>query len=159
MLPYVVPYFVVFAAMFVQMTPKKNTIAQKANKRKKMDNTKFRSTKHFERYTQFYMKAPIIQERFVDLVDLKDYFIPSCFQDRGWDKLLSDLPRVCDPLIREFYANAILRDYGINCWIRGHEFNIDLEDIDEVLSFEELDHDFTHYKNRMLSIETVQSHI
>ena len=159
MLPYVVPCFVVFAAMFVQMTPKKNTIAQKADKRKKMDNTKFRSTKHFERYTQFYMKAPIIQERFVDLVDLKDYFIPSCFQGRGWDKLLSDLPRVCDPLIREFYANAILRDYGINCWIRGHEFNIDLEDIDEVLSFEELDHDFTHYKNRMLSIETVQSHI
>ena len=42
-------YFVVFAAMCVQMTPKKKTIAQKANKRKKMDNTKFRSTKHFER--------------------------------------------------------------------------------------------------------------
>ena len=34
-----------------------------------------------------------------------------------------------------------------------------LEDIDEVLGFEELDHDFTHYKDRMLSIEIVQSHI
>ena len=43
--------------------------------------------------------------------------------------------------------------------IRGHEFNINLEDIDELLSFEELDHDFTHYKDRMLSIETIQSHI
>ena len=95
----------------------------------------------------------------MDLVDLKDTFIPSCFQDRGWDKLLRDLPGVCEPLIREFYANAVLREDEINCWIRGHEFNIDLDDIDKVLGFENLDHDFTHYKNRMLSIETVQSHI
>ena len=34
-----------------------------------------------------------------------------------------------------------------------------LEDIDEVLGFEELDHDFTHYKDRTLSIEIVQSYI
>ena len=35
-----------------------------------------------------------------------------------------------------------------------------MDDIDEVLRFEGLDdHDFTHYKDRMLSIETVQSHI
>ena len=154
MLPYVVPSFLVFAAMFVQVTPKKTT-TQKVDKRKKMDNTKFRSTQHFERNDQFSKKAPIIQERFVDLVDLKDYFIPSCFQDRGWDKLLSDLPRVCEPLIREFYANAILRENEINCWIRGHEFNIDLEDIGEVLGFQELDHDFTHYKDKMISIKTV----
>ena len=124
-----------------------------------MDNTQFRSTKHFERYTQFNQKAPIIQERFVDLVDLKDYFIPGCFQDRGWDKLLGDLPGVCEPLIREFYTNAVLSEDEINCWIRGHEFNIHLENIDEVLGFKELDHDFTHYKDRMLSIETVQSHV
>ena len=35
-----------------------------------------------------------------------------------------------------------------------------MDDIDEVLGFENLDdHDFTHYKEKMLSIETVQSHI
>ena len=159
-LSYVCSVFVVFAATVLQMTPtKKKTIAKKDDKRMKMDNTKFRSTNHFERYTQFYLKAPIIQERFVDLVNLKDTFIPSCFQDRGWDKLLSDLSGVCGPLIREFYANAVLREDEINCWIRGHEFNIDLDDINEVLGFEELDHDFTHYKDRMLSIENVQSHI
>ena len=82
-----------------------------------MDNTRFRSTKHFERYNQFYERAPIIQERFVDLVDLKDSFIPSFFKDKGWEKLLSDLPGVCEPLIREFYANAVLREDEINCWI------------------------------------------
>ena len=142
------------------MTPtKKKTTAKKGDKRMKMDNTKCRSTKHFERYTQFYLKAPIIQERFVDLVDLKDTFIPSCFQDKGWEKLLRDLPRVCEPLIREFYANAVLREDEINYCIREHEFNIDLKDIDEALGFEELGHDLTHYKDIMLSVETVQSHI
>ena len=95
----------------------------------------------------------------MDLANLKDYFIPDCFQDRGWDKFLGDLLGVCEPLIREFYANAVLREDEINSWIRGHEFNIDLEDIDEVLGFEELDHDFTHYKDRIFSIETVKSHI
>ena len=95
----------------------------------------------------------------MDLADLKDCFIPGCFQDRGWDKLVGDLPWVCEPLIWEFYANVVLREDDINCWIKGHEFNIDLEDIDEVLGFAELDHDFTHYKDRMLSIETIQSHI
>ena len=35
-----------------------------------------------------------------------------------------------------------------------------MDDIDKVLGFEGLDDcDFTHYKDRMLSIETVQSHI
>ena len=82
-----------------------------------MDNTKFRSLQHFERYTQFYIKATIIQERFVDLVDLKDIFIPSYFKGRGWDKLLSELLGVREPLIREFYANARLREDKIDCWI------------------------------------------
>ena len=79
----VVLCFVVFATMSLQMNPKKKTTTQKANKRQKMDNTRFRSTKHFERYNQFYQKALIIQERFVDLVNLKDYFIPNFFQNRG----------------------------------------------------------------------------
>ena len=48
---------------------KKKTTAKKGDKRLKMDNTKFRSLQHFKRYTQFYIKATIIQERFVDLVD------------------------------------------------------------------------------------------
>ena len=51
---------------------KKKTTAKKGDKSLKMDNTKFKSLQHLERYTQFYIKATIIQERFVDLVDLKD---------------------------------------------------------------------------------------
>ena len=105
-----------FAAVVLQMTPtKKKAIAKKGDKRLKMDNTRFRSPQHFERYTQFYLKTPIIQERFVALVDLRDTFIPSCLQDRGWNKLLSDLLGVCEILIREFYANVVLREDKINC--------------------------------------------
>ena len=74
---------------------KKKTIVKKGDKRLKMDNTKFRSLQHFERYTQFYIKATIIQERFVDLVDLKGTFIPSCFEGIGWDKSLSDQGVLC----------------------------------------------------------------
>ncbi|KAL0004886.1 hypothetical protein SO802_012447 [Lithocarpus litseifolius] len=143
------------------MTPtKKKTVAKKGDRRLKMDNSKFRSPQHFERYTQFYLKAPIIQERFLDLTDLKDTFIPGCFEGRGWENLLSDFPRVCEPLIREFYANAVLRENEINCWVRGHEFLLDVDDIDEVLGFEGIiDHDFTNFKDRMMSIEIAQSHI
>ena len=74
--------------------------------------------------------------------------------------MLSDLPGVSKPLIREFYANAMLREDELNCWIRAKKFTIDASDIDNVLGLEGLDdHDFTNYKDRMLSIETIQYHI
>ena len=129
------------------MAPRK-TSTQRADKRKHMDATLFRSTQHFEQYNQHFVKAPIIQKRFVDLVDLKDYFIPSCFAKRSWEKLLSDLPGVYEPLIQEFYANAILRADVIDCWVRGHEFTIEVEDIDEVPGFGDVEHDFTHFQGQ-----------
>ena len=134
------------------------TTAQRGDKRKRMDKTRFCSTQHFERYNKHFEKALTIQERFVDLVNLKDYFIPSCFVERGWENLLGDLLRVCELLIREFYANAILRNDYINCWVRGNEFTLEVGGIDGVLGHGDLDHeDFTPFKDRMLSIETVQS--
>ena len=72
--------------------PKKKTPAKKADKRLKMDDDLFRSIQHFERYKDSFMKETIIHERFVDLVDLKDTFIPTYFEGRGWEKLLSGLP-------------------------------------------------------------------
>ena len=74
--------------------------------------------------------------------------------------MLNDLPGVSEPLIKELYANVMLREDELNCWIRGKEFTIDASDIDNVLGLEGLDdHDFTNYKDRMLSIETIQSRI
>ena len=83
-------------------SPKKKTPAKKADKRMKMDHNLFRSVPHFERYKNFFLKAGIIQERYVDLEDLRDTFIPNYFEGRGWEKLLSDLPVVCETMIREF---------------------------------------------------------
>ena len=154
---------VVASSACLQMAPtptKKKTPAKKVDKRLKMDHNLFRSIQHFERYKDYFLKGTIIQERFVDLRDLKDTFIPDCFEGKGWDKLLSDLPVVCEPLIREFYANVVIREDELNCWIRGHEFTPDAHDIDEVLGLEGLeDHDFTNYKDKMLFIETIQNRI
>ena len=125
-----------------------------------MDESRFYSTQHFEQYNHHFEKAPIIQEQFVDLVDLKESFIPDCFKGKGWKKLLGDLPRVCEPLIKEFYANAILKNDYLDYWVRGHEFTLDVGDINDVLGQGDLDHDdFTPFKDRMISIETVQSRI
>ena len=135
---------------------KKKTPTKKVDKRLKMDHNLFRFVQHFERYKDSFLKGTIIHEMFVDLGDLKDTFIPDCFEGRGCDKLLSDLPAVCEPLISEFYANVAIREDELNCWIRGHEFTLDAHDIDEELGLEGLeDHDFTNYKDKMLSIETI----
>ena len=73
---------------------KKKTPTKKADKRLKMNHSLFRSVQHFERYRDSFLRGTIIQEMFVDLGDLKDTFIPGCFEGRGWDKLLCDLPAV-----------------------------------------------------------------
>ena len=96
----------------------------------------------------------------MDLEDLRDTFISNCFEGRAWDKLLNGLPVVCEPLIREFYSNAVIREDELSCWVRGTEFTLDAHDIDDVLGFEGLeDHDFINYKDSMLFIETVQQRI
>ena len=140
--------------------PKKKTPAKKADKRLKIDYDLFRSVQHFEGYKDSFMKGTIIRERFVDLVDLKDTFIPTCFEGKGWKKLLSGLPGVCEPLIREFYSNVKIREDELDFWVRGHEFTLDAHDIDEVLGLEGLEvYEFINYKDRMLSLETVQNRI
>ena len=89
---------------------KKKTPTKKADKRLKIDYNLFRSVQHFEIYKDSFMKGTIIQERFVDLVGLKDTFIPTCFKGKGWEKLLSGLRGMCEPLIREFYSNVKIRE-------------------------------------------------
>ena len=67
---------------------------------------------------------------------------------------------MCEPLIREFYSNAVIKEDELSCWVRGTEFTLDAHDIDDVLGLEGLeDHDFINYKDRMLSIENVQQRI
>ena len=75
-------FVVVAFSACLQMTSsptKKKTPAKKSDKRLKMDHNLFRSVQHFERYRDSFLRGTIIQERFVDLGDLKDTFIPGCF--------------------------------------------------------------------------------
>ena len=72
--------------------------------------------------------------------------------------MLSGLPGVCKPLIREFYSNVKIREDELDCWVRGHKFTLNAHDIDEVLGLEGLEeYEFINYKDRMLSLETVQN--
>ena len=74
--------------------------------------------------------------------------------------MLSGLPGVCEPLIRKFYSNVRIKEDELDCWVRGHEFTLDAHDIDEVLGLEGLEeYEFINYKDRMLSIKTIQNHI
>ena len=45
---------------------------------------------------------------------------------------------MCEPLIREFYSNAVIREYELSCWVRGKEFTLDAHNIDNVLGLEGL---------------------
>ena len=74
--------------------------------------------------------------------------------------MLSGLPGVSEPLIREFYSNVKIREDELDCWVRGHEFTLDAHDIDEVLGLKGLEaYEFINYKDRILSLETVQNRI
>ena len=58
---------------------------------------------------------------------------------------------MCEPLIRQFYSNAVIREDELSCWVKGTEFTLDAQDIDDILGLEGLeDHDFINYKDRML---------
>ena len=83
-----------------------------------------------------------------------------CFEGRGWYKLLGKFLGICEPLIKEFYANASLKEEHIECQVKGHAFTLDIEAIDVTLGLEEQDHEgFTPFKDRMLSLEFVQLRI
>ena len=83
-------------------------------------------------FIDHYKQAPIILERSMDLESLKDTFIPKVFKERTWAKLLNPMGDVFEDII-EFFANAIVEVDHINCWLRGREFSVSRESIQEVL--------------------------
>ena len=75
----------------------------------------------------------IIVEREVNLESLSYTFIPEVFRDRVWGPFLTGFGIVCDPLIREFFSNAIMEGDQLNCWIRGTEFSVSPTSIQNLL--------------------------
>jgi len=75
-------------------------------------------------FNDHYKRASIILERTVDLESLEGTIIPEVFKERTWTKLLNPMGNVCGDVIWEFFANAIVEDDHINCWLKGREFSI-----------------------------------
>ena len=45
---------------------------------------------------------------------------------------------MCEPLIREFYSNVVVKEDELSCWVRETKFTLDAHDIDDVLGLERL---------------------
>ena len=71
--------------------------------------------------------------------------------------VLKDRAGINSPLIREFYANASLKEDHIDCWVKGHAFTFDMGDINTILGLEEQDHEgFIPFKDIMVSLELIK---
>ena len=68
-------------------------------------------------------------ERVVLMETLENTSIPEEFKERTWTKLLDPSGNVYVDLIREFFANAIVKGDHINCWVRQKEFIITRDSI------------------------------
>ena len=63
-------------------------------------------------------------ERVVDQPSLLDTNIPIWFATKDWNFLLSNLKDAYKNLVKEFYANAIVEEEEIKCWVRGKRFSV-----------------------------------
>ena len=66
-----------------------------------------------------------------------------------WTKLLHLISNVHADVIREFYTNAAMEGERINCWLRGREFYVTRESIQEILEvLLTTSHTSLHYDER-----------
>ena len=105
-------------------------------------------------FNDHYKQAPIILERIVDLDSLKGTFIPDVFKERTWMKLLNPMGDVFEDIIQEFFVNAIVEGAHINCWLKGREFSIMKESMQDVLKIRPMTLDISlQYDERREKLE------
>ena len=88
------------------------------------DPNLFRSYATFQTYTSQFQDAPLLIERAVDQHSLRNTDIPIWFATKDWNFLLLDLEDAYDNLVKEFYANSIVEEEEIKCWVRGKWFSV-----------------------------------
>ena len=76
---------------------------------------KFRSYATFQTYANYFRDASLLVERAVDQPCLLDTKIPIWFATKDWNFLLSDLDDAYENLVKEFYANAIVKGEELKC--------------------------------------------
>ena len=53
--------------------------------------------------------------------------------ERTWTKLLNPMGDVFKDIIQEFFVNAIVKGDHISCWLKGREFSIMRESMQDIL--------------------------
>ena len=84
----------------------------------------FRSYAASQNFEKYFMEAPLLVERAVDQLSLRDTNIPIWFATKDWNFLLSTLEDAYENMVREFYANATVDGEEIKCWVRGKSFSV-----------------------------------
>ena len=64
---------------------------------------------------------------------LNDTDIPKWFAHKDWNYLLSDLDDMYEDLVKEFYANAIVEEDELKCWVRKKSFSVSPAYLAEIL--------------------------
>ena len=128
------------------MSPRKS-VAKKSANRPRFSLDSFRNDDANMADIDHYKNTSIVLERIVDIESLKDTFIPKVFKQRTWTKLLNPMGDVFEVIIKEFFANAFVEGDHINCWVRGKEFIVSRELIQEVLEIQPMTPDLVHPRN------------
>ena len=130
------------------------SFAKKSAKRPRHFLDSFRNDDANNAYINHYKNASIIMEGGVDTKSLKNTFIREVFKERTWTKLLNPSGDVYECIIKEFFANAFVEDNHISCWVRGKEFTVSRESIQELLEIRPMTLDtFLHYDERKDKLE------
>ena len=86
------------------------------------DPNKFRTYAAFQTHEKYFKDAKLLLERALDQSSLSDTDIPKWFATKDWNYLLSTLDDAYENLVKEFYANAIVEEDELKCWVRGKTF-------------------------------------
>ena len=81
------------------------------------DPNKFRTYAAFQTREKYFRDAKLLLERAFDQSSLSNIDIPKWFATKDWNYLLSTLDDTYENLVKEFYANAIVEEDELKCWV------------------------------------------
>ena len=93
----------------------------------------FRTYAAFQTHEKYFRNAKPLLEKAFDQSSLSDTNIPEWFATKNWNYLLSTLDDAYENLVKEFYANAIIKGDELKCWVRGKTFSMTLAYLAEIL--------------------------
>ena len=97
------------------------------------DLNKFRTYAAFQTHEKYFRDAKPLLERVLDQSSLSDIDIPKWFATKDWNYLLSTLDDTYENLVKEFYANAIVEEDELKCWVRGKTFSVTPTNLAKIL--------------------------